>query len=84
MAEHQDLQFLRPTRAGEQRHEREQAANRKVDKRPEEARTSQSTIGKSPDTIPAEAAPSQMGGHARVCEPLRAMSRAAEAYLLTG
>jgi hypothetical protein len=40
VSEHQDLQLLRLTRSSEQRHERGQAADGEIDKRPEQAQTS--------------------------------------------
>ena len=42
VSEDQDLQFLRATRAGQQRHEREQIPDDEIDKRPEQARASHS------------------------------------------
>src|SRR5918996_2100889 len=42
VSEDQDLQFLRATRAGQQRNEREQIPDDEIDKRPEQARASHS------------------------------------------
>jgi hypothetical protein len=62
VAEHEDLQLLRPIGAGKQQHERKQAANGEVDKRPAQARTSQSSTGKSADTTRTQVASSARRG----------------------
>jgi hypothetical protein len=46
----EDLQPLRATRLGQQRHEREQVTNGEIDKRPEQARGSPLADGKSVDS----------------------------------
>src|SRR6266542_2199727 len=43
MTQHQDLQLLRAIRASEKQHQREQAPNREIDKRPDHPQTSAST-----------------------------------------
>src|SRR6266545_3598454 len=59
MTQHQDLQLLRAVRASEKQHQREQAPNREIDKRPDHPQTSASTTMPRLATANAEIRPAR-------------------------
>jgi hypothetical protein len=67
MTQHQDLQLLRAIRTPEKQHQREQAPNREIDKRPDHPQTSASTT--KPRLATANAAIRPARGENRLAPP---------------